>query len=569
MTLSFPSPEFNDAVAAACHGIASEEQLHALHALLRQDPAARDEYLFRIELHSRLASNPDLFASPDREPSTWVLPPALASDFVEPRESREAPVPRPWAHWQWAMAAGLALMLGIATWLHHRSSRERLGPTSRAVAMLNRVVQAQWNPSNPSPRLGTPLEPGPLRLESGWAQIVFYNGARVVIEGPAEFHLRSSSEALLTKGKLTAEVPPQARGFRVLTPRLDVTDLGTSFGLSLAGARTELHVFEGDVEFKADGASTSHHLTAGTGTAAEGTNAPRNIPSDPTGFASLFELQAKSVAADARRYDQWREANQRRRRDPSLWIHFDFEHSTPSDWRLSNAGALQKSIPDATIVGCQWQEGRWATKPALEFRGVSDRVRLDVPGTCDSVSLATWVRVQGLDRPINSLFMSDGFASGTVHWVVRNDGVLGLTVIGPKSTHQILPSPPVLTIDQFGIWTHLAVVLDGPSRRVTHYINGQAVSQHAVRIAPPYRIGPAELGNWNAIGFPGNDPFLIRNFSGVMDEFCLFSRALSSTEIRTLYSEGKPQADALAALPQTSPHTPKQSPTLHHPSHHP
>lgn len=467
------------------------------------------------------------------------------------------------------MAAGLAVILSIAGWLHHRWSSHRPGTTSRAVAMLNRVVQAQWNPSAPSPRLGTPLEPGPLRLESGWAQIVFYNGARVAIEGPAEFHVRSSAEALLAKGKLTAEVPPQARGFRVLTPRLEVTDLGTSFGLSLSGTRTELHVFEGDVEFRADGAITNHHLTAGHGTAAEGTNAPRHIPSDPTGFASLFDLQAKSVAADARRYDQWREANQRRRRDPSLWLHFDFEHSTPSDWRLSNAGALRASIPDATIVGCQWQEGRWATKPALEFRGVSDRVRLDVPGTSDSLSLAVWVRVQGLDRPINSLFMSDGFAPGTVHWVVRNDGVVGLTVIGPKSAHQILPSPPVLTVDQFGIWTHLAVVLDGPAKRAIHYVNGQPVSQHSVRITSPYRIGPAELGNWNAIGFPGNDPFLIRNFSGVMDEFCLFGRALSSAEVRTLYSEGKPQADDLAGLPQLPPRTPNHSSTPQQPLYHP
>lgn len=41
---------------------------------------------------------------------------------------------------------------------------------------------------------------------------------------------------------------------------------------------------------------------------------------------------------------------------------------------------------------------------------MSDRVRLSVPGTTDAVTFAAWVRVQGLDRKINSLFMSDGFA---------------------------------------------------------------------------------------------------------------------------------------------------------------
>ncbi|MBN8249880.1 MAG: LamG domain-containing protein, partial [Verrucomicrobia bacterium] len=199
-----------------------------------------------------------------------------------------------------------------------------------------------------------------------------------------------------------------------------------------------------------------------------------------------------------------------------------------------------------TIVGCEWRDGRWATKPALEFRGLSDRVRLQIPGEFESVTLAAWVRVQGLDRQINSLFMSDGFLPGTIHWVVRQDGVLGLTVIGARGGHQILATPPLLTVDQFGIWTHLAVVLDGRARQVTHYVNGQPVSEQALRVSPPFHVGAAELGNWNAHGFPGNDPFLIRNFSGAMDEFCLFARALSPRDVERLYEEGRPQPDTLA-----------------------
>ena len=59
-------------------------------------------------------------------------------------------------------------------------------------------------------------------------------------------------------------------------------------------------------------------------------------------------------------------------------------------------------------------------------------MRLSVPGEFTSLTLATWVRVQGLDRQFNSLFMCDGFGAGTLHWLIRNDGVLGLTVIGEK-----------------------------------------------------------------------------------------------------------------------------------------
>ena len=94
-----------------------------------------------------------------------------------------------------------------------------------------------------------------------------------------------------------------------------------------------------------------------------------------------------------------------------------------------------------------------------------------------------------------------------------------------------------------GLWLHLAVVLDGNGKRVVQYVNGLQVSAKALKVNPPFRVGAAELGNWNASGFRENDPSLIRNFSGAMDEFCLFSRALNTDEIRKLYSAGKPQPD--------------------------
>ena len=50
-----PSREFDDTVAAACHGTATDAQLTALGVLLRTDVAALDEYILRVELHARLA----------------------------------------------------------------------------------------------------------------------------------------------------------------------------------------------------------------------------------------------------------------------------------------------------------------------------------------------------------------------------------------------------------------------------------------------------------------------------------------------------------------------------------
>lgn len=577
MKIAFPSFEFDEAVAAVCHGSASDEQGHALNELLRSDAGARDEYILRLALHSRLASEPDLFVEDLKRGNAGVsaavfgVPPKTFERIESSRATEQSAreTSRRDAGWgdrdgrdpqslwrtrtrksNWVLALAACVALLATGWFAFRLTHpgERKGTTSKAVAMLNRVVDAQWNSRDETPRLGAPLEPGWLRLKSGLAQIVFYSGARVVVEGPAEFQLISPTEASCRSGKLIAEVPPQARGFLVRTPEMNVTDLGTAFGLDVNDRRTELHVFKGSVEFQSS-AGTKQNLKEGSGAVTENSRLPKLMPANPAAFASLSDLQFKSSAAEVLRHEQWRAASSRLDEDPSLLVHFDFEQADSSDWRLRNASTRKDVAPDATIVGCQWTEGRWPDKHALEFRSVSDRVRLSVPGEFESLTLAAWVRVQGLDRQFNSLFMCDGFEAGTLHWLIRKDGVMGLTAIGSSAGDvQIVPSPPVLTLDQYGMWVHLSAVLDGRTKRVVHYVNGVPVREKALKMNPPFRIGAAELGNWNASGLRDSDPSLIRNFSGAMDEFCLFSRALRDGEIRALYSAGKPQPDSVAEL---------------------
>ena len=575
MKPAFPSREFDEAVAAVCHGSALDEQMSGLNELLRSDSAARDEYILRLELQSRLASDPDLYVSEEADEQALAgsagFQPAVSqisnlhgSENSGASESSDAQpnTIRRYSRLEicatalrrarkrkgaWLALAACVALLATGWWVVQVSLPSgRKGATSKAVAMLNRVVDAQWIQGGDTPRLGAPLEPGWLRLKSGLAQIVFYSGVRMVIEGPAELQLISPGEAACPHGRLVAEVPSQATGFRVRTPEMTVTDLGTVFGVEVKGGQTELHVFMGSVEFQSPASAAKQSLLEGKGAVVGGAGPPRLIPAKPTAFASLFDLRDKSSAAEVLRHEAWRAASSRLDEDPSLLVHLDFEPGEPSGWRLPNTSRLKHLTPDATIVGCQWTAGRWPDKRALEFRGVSDRVRLSVPGEYESLTMAAWVRVQGLDRQINSLFMSDGFAAGTVHWCIRRDGVLGLTAIGSEpGRYQICPSPPVLTLDQFGLWVHLAVVIDGGAKQAVHYLNGVPVSEESLNIKPPFRIGVAELGNWNAQGFPKDDSFMIRNFSGAMDEFCLFRRALSGDEIHALYSVGKPQPDPL------------------------
>jgi hypothetical protein len=547
MKIGFPSLEFDDAVAAVCHDLASDEQARALNELLRNNAAARDAYILRLELHARLASEPDLFTS--IEPDSPVVAGAGRITPIQVVFHRNTAAARNRGKiWVVALAACFAVLAAGLWSLRPPQPADRSVTTSQAVAMLNRTVNAQWNVSGEAPRLNAPLEPGWLKLDSGLAEVVFYSGARLVMEGPAELQLLSPSHAFCRHGRITAEVPPAARGFRIDIPQGTVTDLGTSFGLDVKDRRTDLHVFQGSVKLQAVTESAGRELREGSGAVIESSGVPRLIAADRAVFASLFDLQAKSAAAEALRFDRWQVSSERLNRDPSLLVRFDFEGDNPFQWQLRNTCKRRAATTDATIVGCQWVEGRWPNKRALEFQSGNDRVRVSVPGRFEALTLTAWVRVQGLDRKLNSLFMSDGFVSGTVHWLIRRDGVLGLTVIGAGSNnHQIIASPPVLTLDKFGMWQHLAVVLDGNAKRVLHYMNGQPVSEHALRIDGPFHVGDAELGNWNGQGFPKDDAFMIRNFSGAMDEFCLFSRALDGTEIRVLYAEGKPEPDAVAS----------------------
>jgi hypothetical protein len=387
--LVFPSREFDEAIAAVCHGSASDEQARQLNQVLRTDPAARDAYILRLELHARLASDPDLFLRSEHE---VVVAPGLKDALPFPR--------------------------GVCSSGMESSRGGGPGTLGRLLAWAACLV---------------------LLAVVGWA-------------------LRVSRQE------------------------------------------------------------------------------------DRQGAAS----QVVGMPGGVLRHEAWWAAGGRLNEDPALLVHLDFETTDPSGERLSNASRRTDAPSDATIVGCQWSEGRWPNKRALQFRGVSDRVRLEVSGEYEALTLVAWVRVQGLDRQIQSIFMSDGFESGTVHWSIRQDGVLGLTVIGSEpGRYQICASPPVLSTDPFGPWLHLAVVIDGGGQRVAHYLDGVSVGEQSLKISPPFRVGVAELGNWNAQGFPENDPFMIRNFSGAMDEFCLFSRALDADEIHGLFSAGKPQPDSL------------------------
>ncbi|MCH2581528.1 MAG: FecR domain-containing protein, partial [Planctomycetes bacterium] len=117
------------------------------------------------------------------------------------------------------------------------------------IGRLVQVVKAKWGEENPGLKRVYRLSEGKIRLESGLAKLRFSSGAKVTLEGPAEYEIISNDLTRLVSGRLSAKIPRSAIGFKVDTPTARVLDLGTAFGVDVddQGA-TEVAVFEGEVE---------------------------------------------------------------------------------------------------------------------------------------------------------------------------------------------------------------------------------------------------------------------------------------------------------------------------------
>lgn len=455
-----------------------------------------------------------------------------------------------------ALAAGIALIIGLGVFFQVRQPAVNSPPpmaavpqesTSTAVAVLTSAVEVRWSDSATPRRVGEALEPGWLKLDAGIARIEFFSGARVMIEGPAELRLISPAEAFCASGRLSADVPPQAQGFRIGTPQASVVDLGTSFGITVGSGGSEVHVFKGEVQVNKD-AAQPQGLTEGQALAIQTGGGQRQLPANPAAFASAEDIERRTIDAQRLRQQRWQAAVAQLQSDPALLIWYDFE-SGGADRTMHNLAPNAAPATNGAIIGCGWTGGRWPGKRALDFRNLSDRIRLTVPGSHRSITLAAWVRVHGLDRTYNSLFMSDAFNPGAVHWQITSGGKVRLGIANSTTPWQAdYDSPMIFTPQRLGQWVHLAVVYDAEGRRVSHFVDGEPVSRTAMRFDIPLRIEHVEVGNWN-VGTRSPESTPIRHFSGRMDELGLFARALGEAEIQRLFEAGSPQLDAPAVKP--------------------
>jgi hypothetical protein len=550
--------ELRQLLDALCEEVITPEQQQRLEELVLNHPEAEAFYVQFMSFYADLIRSvtgapvdvPAAPSAPTAPPAGVPVPPTGAVPEPPRRNARR------WFAWGAVGLAGLAAGVFLAVWLRPdtqtlvsvpRTLTPPGEPTDETVAVLTKTLHAEWDDTGLPTRIGSPLPPGRLVLKTGYAQIEFYSGATVVLEGPAAFRVVSRAEGYCERGKLRATVPNQAQGFRIGSPALNLVDRGTEFGLEV-GASTAVHVFRGAVEIFAPDAkpgAAPRKLTDGEGLRADGPGVLKPIDARSAEFLTAGELARRTAQESLQRQKEWQKASDELQRDPDLLVYYTFQGDDPLARTLKDASRNRQDPHDGAVVGAVPCSGRWPERQGLEFKRVSDRVRFRVPGALRSMTLAAWVRPDALPNMNNSLMMADGWDPGSPHWQIGSDGTLILGVQGPPE-FQMPPNlrgahyhaPGVITPERFGRWIHLAVVYDGPAGRVTHYVDGRPASTDTTWFDAPLKIGNAELGNWNVAGYRNKSP--VRNFNGCIDEFLLFARPLSGAEVARLHAAGRP-----------------------------
>ena len=538
-------------------GIAKDEELRRIEDMLSGDPEACEFYLDYTELCVQM--DLELGAKTPVEISNNAVPSQISqstSQFYKGQSTKQILSPS-WKPLPWIAAAAVILLFaGSLSFLINK--RVSITPseakavesetiTHDGLAILMESVGANFvdNGMQPTKTNGI-LYPGEIILESGITAIEFYSGARVILEGPAILELTSENSAILREGRIRAQVPPQACGFSVSTPQIEVIDLGTEFGMNIEedGHLTEVHCFSGLVDIYEDAMSQNpkalRSLESGEAVRIQ-PNSIQKIPANSMAFISYSELAQTSLENSTMRHQKWQELIEEIRADEDILALYTFEGQGPRERSLVNQVSFQSQFSHGAIVGCRWTNGRWPSKGGLEFKSPSDRVHFQSNDPYQTITLSAWVRLDAMPRRLTSLLSSSERSSNSMDWALTSKGQITLKVQSDenKKIHSFTSSP-ILNRNMLGKWIHLASVFNSNEKKVSHYLNSREISEAKFpkNGLTAIKFSNAEIGNSSIKSSNGRTP--IRYFTGRIDELAIFGRSLTKNSIEHLYRTGKP-----------------------------
>lgn len=487
---------------------------------------------------------------------TMILPAIHENEAVDPSDEA-LPAPPMWkpvrddtASRRWKRGAAAAVLLCVGLLIAMLSRRS--SPTPQVAATLVATIDARWD--GPVPKAGAALSETELKLTAGFIKLDFEHGVKVVIEGPARFTPHPGGRLSLEEGKLTAQVPPEGKGFTVRTKTANVVDLGTEFGvLARATGGDDVLVFKGEVSLapaskmsgRGNQAATVDPVTLGKGSARRiGSAGGMDViaaQADQFVRPQEFERWVKAQNAGAvSAQERWLAYSERLRRDPTLMLYYTFEENASGGpfQNLSTTAAGRWNLESTGNKLPGNAQGRWAGKGALSFDpALQQRVLLPdyPPATDGELTVCAWVYARNRSR----------YATVAKNWSDMKHGQFYLGIwkdsIGLAAQAQQADGSDSLALENepfpVGCWTHVVCVVDGSLLRL--YRDGRQVAVAPCRglVTQP---GIASMG----IGYKPADDGVTPSrdhsgyWDGLIDEMAILHRAMSAEEIREMYASG-------------------------------
>ncbi|MDA7881970.1 hypothetical protein N9A94_06655 [Akkermansiaceae bacterium] len=475
-------------------GTATPDEVEQFRALLLEDPEARGIYRESNELTLLLDS----------------------ASFSLPMESKKPRALFPWA-------AGIAALLAIGLWLVTKPTSDPIAPTAKApwLATLSSSHEAMWE----SPEsISANFQEGRIKLLSGIAELEFQNGAQFVLEGPCELELIDEDSIELVSGKLWGHCPPDAHGFEVLAPGGNrIVDLGTEFGVGVdPKGSVDVHVFDGEVEVFSQ-SQEKQALKGGSAIQILPGEKPLSLAADFNHFTDSSKLQ----------HELYRRHHASLLKRDDLLLYYDFASLTENSASLLDLGT---SGSQGEVSGALPVMGRMAGKNALLFEKKSDAVEIDLEHLSlgDGFTLAMWIKPTNFSKSHMTLFSSNGFDPGRIHFQIHDDGRLMTSIA--ETARFASPRETIKT----NTWQLVAVRWDFKNQTARLYVNGQPLRSIKSTFAKTdadasISFAKCQIGAWAQPTYGHN-----RSFVGRIDEVMLFSGLLSDAEMARVFEESRP-----------------------------
>ncbi len=413
-----------------------------------------------------------------------------------------------------SLLATAAILIAAAIFL----SMKWLSPPSAAtVAACRGAVFSIVHSSHLKklPKANT-LSPGSsLELIQGTVELTFDSGVRGIFQAPETLTLIDQRHLSLKRGTAWFHVPPKAVGFEVRTPRLQIVDLGTEFGVvSKPDGMDEIHVFSGKVEATVlNAAAAPESLVAGESRTVSPQGALTQIDARPERFLTKLPTSLP-------------------------YLHWSFDETDSrfaTDGSHPVAGHVENKLVSPGLAPA------FASVPgkfgkALSSSGKNGYMESDWPGIEGSAprSIAYWIQ---LPRDQNYLHPVVGWGARKL-----SHSFFSYIKTTPKG------AVAAMSFDSFwlegsipindGQWHHLAVVYTGRSQadgdpEVSCYVDGQLdrMTRYALDSPPKDANGKIEV-NTTCTG-PEAVPLTL--FTDIYSDRKMPSRGAISLAIDELY----------------------------------